>query len=110
LTRAGVRRSPLIVAAFLGAATVWTVNGDPFSAARESAELPPWFVRPVREVLGSGIVIDAQGLALTNAHVVERAGRISADRRGRRPGATGALFALSARLIGIITAIIGCAW
>jgi S1-C subfamily serine protease len=37
-------------------------------------------VRPVREVLGSGIVIDAQGLALTNAHVVERAGVIHVRR------------------------------
>lgn len=32
-----------------------------------------WFIAPISEGLGSGIVIDSSGLILTNAHVVERA-------------------------------------
>ena len=39
---------------------------------------PPWqdLLRPVQEGLGSGVVIDATGLILTNAHVVQRAALI----------------------------------
>ena len=39
-----------------------------------------WFVQPVREALGSGIVIDSQGLILTNAHVIETKGQIHVRR------------------------------
>lgn len=41
---------------------------------------PNWLKQPVREALGSGIVIDNQGLILTNAHVIESAGQIHVRR------------------------------
>jgi serine protease Do len=39
-----------------------------------------WSVQPVREGLGSGIVIDNQGLILTNAHVVDTTGALHVRR------------------------------
>ena len=36
----------------------------------------PWILKPIQEGLGSGVVIDATGLILTNAHVIEAADAI----------------------------------
>lgn len=38
------------------------------------------YVQPIREGLGSGIVIDSQGLILTNAHVIDAAGQLHVRR------------------------------
>ena len=37
---------------------------------------PPWILRPIQEGLGSGVVIDASGLILTNFHVIDAADAI----------------------------------
>lgn len=39
-----------------------------------------WYLRPTIEALGSGIVIDPEGLILTNAHVIEGAAEIHVRR------------------------------
>lgn len=46
----------------------------------ESPEPGSWYSPPVRQALGSGIVIDDRGLILTNAHVVESAGHVHVRR------------------------------
>ena len=48
--------------------------------AADNPEPRAWFLQPVQEELGSGIVIDNQGLILTNAHVVRSAGQIHVRR------------------------------
>ncbi len=45
-----------------------------------TAQGPDWYVQPVLEGLGSGIVIDSQGLILTNAHVIQARGQIHVRR------------------------------
>lgn len=51
------------------------------SIDRPPADAPAgWFVPPVQEALGSGIVIDDEGFILTNAHVVDRARQIHVRR------------------------------
>ncbi len=51
------------------------------STERRLVEAPSsWFVPPVREALGSGIVIDNDGFILTNAHVVREAGQLHVRR------------------------------
>jgi len=52
-------------------------RGVPTAAAREPRG---WVVQPVREALGSGIVIDGQGLILTNAHIIEKGGEVHVRR------------------------------
>lgn len=37
---------------------------------------PSWLLKPILEGLGSGVIIDASGLILTNAHVIEAADAI----------------------------------
>jgi serine protease Do len=52
---------------------------EPASTA-EDPESGGWLLRPVREALGSGIVIDTNGLILTNAHVVRAAEHVHVRR------------------------------
>lgn len=103
-------RTTLIATALIGASSVWVGDGgrSPESerlgplmrdavarVARDRAasvvllhsiERGPvedpsrWFVPPVREALGSGIVIDHDGFILTNAHIVRGAGQIHVRR------------------------------
>ncbi len=50
-----------------------TLTGGGATAAGPPQILRPEILQPVREGLGSGVVIDLAGLILTNAHVIEKA-------------------------------------